>query len=210
MNPFENRDLHSLLLFPTLSWSSINSFRYDKESWYKRYVLGIRDKHKNAAILAGNVIGEKWALDENYLPEVERPEVFEKELRGEIFSINLMGHLDGLSLKKKKKLFELKTSQSDKKWTSETVRTWGQITFYCLLIWLNYKIPPEEFEIELIYVPVKESGSFEVVRDDKSIKIIPTKRTMKDVLVFGAEIKKVFGEMQEYVNSYPHLTPNLR
>lgn len=199
VNPFQDRDLTVRLAWPTLSWSSLNSFaNYDREEWYTRYVLGVRGE-VNPAMLAGIEIGERWATDETYMPEVERPEIFEQELFAKLSGIQLTGHIDGLHLTKKKKLQELKTSQSSKRWTPKTVRTWGQIDFYCLLLWLNYKIKPEELEIELIYVPVVASDDGVVQRNNQPPVVIPTERTMRDMLLFAEYIKKTYKEMEEYV-----------
>lgn len=201
-NPLKDRvDLTTQLRFPTLSWSSLSAFRdYDKEEWYQRYVLGVKGEI-NPAMQAGIEIGERWAMDPTFLPNVERPEVFEYDFEGKkvkFNGINLVGHVDGLSLIKKKKLQELKTAQSDKKWTKETVRKWGQIDFYCLLLWLTKKIKPEDLEIELIYVPVVMNGDFKVEQCGEAV-VIPTVRTTHDVLLFGVEIQKIYKEMLGFV-----------
>jgi hypothetical protein len=198
-NPLKDRiDLHIQLGWPTLSWSSMNAFEsYDKDEWYEKFVLGKRGII-NPAMQAGIDIGERWATDETFLPTVERPEIFEQQLDAVFSSIKLTGHIDGLTLHKKKKLFELKTAQSNLKWTPKSVRKWGQIDFYLLLIWLNYKLKPEDFEIELIYVPVSMNGDFKVVQSGKPV-IIPTKRTMIDILNFGTRLKKIYKEMHDFV-----------
>ncbi len=201
-NPFQDRDLHTTLLFPTLSWSSYNAFvDYDKAEWYNKYVLGIRGL-VNASMEAGRIIGERLATDPSYLPEVPRPAEYEVELTATFGGIDIIGHLDGFSMKKNKKLFEYKTSLSGKRWTAVSVNNHEQIDMYCLLIWLNYKFRPEDLKIQLVYIPVKQLGSFEIVRDEaQPIQIINTKRTMADILRFGVKLKKAHKEMNAYIDT---------
>ena len=202
-NPIKDRiDLNVQLKWPVLSWSSMNAFEsYDREDWYQKYVLGIKGDI-NPAMQAGIEIGERWANDPQFLPTVERPEVFEYNLCAILDKIPLTGHFDGLSLLKKKKLWELKTSQLDKRWNSKSAREWGQINFYLLLLMLNdKKLKPEDFEIDLIYVPVVMSGDFKVSQCGDPI-IIPTVRTTQDVLFFGAHLEKVYKEMEEFIHKH--------
>lgn len=202
-NPFEDRDLSVQLKWPTLSWSSLNAFEsYDKGKWYSQYVLGIRSA-SNANMDAGREIGERLATDPTYLPEVPRPEIYEQELRGKLGKIQLVGHLDGWS-PKKKELLEYKTTVNGNKWNLDSVAEHGQIDFYCLLIWLNFKIPPEKLKISLTSIPVRETGHFKVELDKtQKIRTIPTTRTMAQILMFGARIKAIHTQMQKFVDSQP-------
>lgn len=222
-NPFQDRDLHTILLFPALSWSSYNQFvNYDKEEWYRKYVLGNRTI-PNPSMEAGRIIGERLAMDPTYLPEVPRPKEYEVELRADFpyhdynglvrvkHVMKLVGHLDGLSLKKtggksKCKLLEYKTSLSDKTWTASSVAKHEQLDFYCLLLYLNYKIKPEELDISLVYIPVKQLGSFEIVRSEEPIRIINTQRTLSRILLFAAKLKKVHVEMRAYIDQQEKLS----
>src|SRR3990167_4672898 len=146
---FVNRDLNTQLKFPVISWSSMNQFSYSKDDWYSQYVLGIRSEI-NPAMAAGIAIGERWASDTTFLSEVERPEIFEQNYSAVIGDIKITGHIDGLHLKKKKKLQELKTTVSKTKWTKDSVRSWGQLTMYTLFLYLHERIKPEDLEMELI------------------------------------------------------------
>ncbi len=195
-NPFQNRDLTEQLRFPVMSWSSYNAFvNYDKELWYKHYFFGV-PMEPNPAMRAGQIIGERLATDSSYLPEVPRPTWYEVELKAKLGDIQLIGHIDGLS---KGRLLEYKTSQSTVRWTRASVAKWRQIDFYCLLLWLTKRIPPESLKINLVYIPVEMNMDFEVVRNDEPIQVIPTKRSMIDILKFSVELKRVHAEMQEYV-----------
>lgn len=194
---FANRDLHTQLAWPTLSWSMVSSFEYNPDQWYETYVKGVRSK-PNSAMQAGIDIGERWAMDPTFLPTVERPEIFEKNLSAVLGNIKITGHIDGLHLTKKNKLQELKTTTSKTKWNDKSVREWGQITFYCLLLYIHYKIKPEDLEIELIYVPCSEDGNFDIKQSAPPV-IIPTTRTMIDVVKFGVYLRQVHEKMSAYI-----------
>lgn len=198
-NPFESRDLHTILRFPVISWSSFQAFRdYDKEDWHKRYVLGIRGP-SNPAMEAGRAVGERLATDPTYLPQVPRPEIFEQELRGKLGKISLVGHVDGWS-PSVPAILEYKTTQNKNKWNKESVALHGQLDFYCLLVWLNFKIPPEKLSISLTAILLKESGSF-ALDPTGEVVVVPTKRTMAQILRFAGEIKAVHKEMLQYVET---------
>ncbi len=201
-NPLKDREsLTTQLLFPTLSWSSMNQFEsYDKEKWFRNYVQGIKDA-PNEAMRIGIEIGTKLATDPTFMPEVPRPQIYEHEARAVFSGITLRSHMDGWS-PKKKELLEYKTTVSQNKWTKESVRQHGQLDFYALLLLLAEKIKPEEISMKLISIPVKETGHFEIVRSDEPIRIIETNRTMTDIVLFGARIKRVFKEMEEYVKNH--------
>jgi len=199
-NPFKDRDLHTLLLFPKISWSSYSSFTdYDKDEWYNRYVLGIRSE-PNSAMAFGVYVGERLVSDPLFLPEVPRPEIYELELKSKIGDIEIIGHLDGWS-PETKELLEYKTTCNPNRWTQEKVDAWDQVTMYCLLLWQNYKIRPEDVTIRLTAIMgQEEEDSFEIHLTNE-IKVFSTKRTMKDMLVFGSEIKHVHKEMQKFINN---------
>lgn len=206
-SPFQNRDLTKKLLFPVLSWSSYSAWHYiDRhttkeqahEKWYERYVLGI-PMPETPAILAGKIIGERLATDPTYLPEVPRPEIYEYEVLKQKFSgITLTGHMDGWS-PATMTLEEYKTSQSGTYWNQVSVDTHGQLTFYALLHMLESKIAPEQIRMRLTYIPVVMRGDFTVERSKEPVQTFETKRTMLDVLRFGAELKKTYKEMELFV-----------
>src|ERR1035437_929825 len=200
MNPFANRDLTKRLLYPTLSWSSLNAFaNYDRDAWYDQYFLGNK-LQPNAAMQAGIDIGEKLATDPTYLLEVPRLAVFEQELECKIDGITLRGHLDGFD-KDIPALAEYKTCQKDTAWDQKKVNFWMQITCYALLIYKNYKIKPEDLTITLTAIPVTENGNFKVERDERPIKTYSTKRKMSDILKFINFVKSTKIEMDAFIKS---------
>ncbi len=210
-----HRDLHTILLFPKVSWSSLSKFGYEghmtyanRSEWYDKYVLGIRQTKLTPYMTFGTEVGERLVADPKFLPEVPRFPIFEQELQGTLRSISLIGHLDGFGLEEKL-LGEYKTSSNPRTWTSDTVAKHDQILFYCLLIWLNYKIRPEDLKITLTYIPCKlvsnSTNKLQTIHDKKVVltgeKCItfPTKRTMAQVLEFAGQIKKAHKAMRKYI-----------
>lgn len=201
-----DRDLAKLLTFPTLSWSCISSWEYaikynKKHEWYKQYVLGERSP-MNATMKAGVEIGHKLVADKNFLPEVPRPKIYEYSLKGRIGNIYLLGHMDGWT-PIKKELLEFKTSENENRWTQDVVDTWGQIDMYCLLLYVNHNIKPEDLTIKLVAIPTENNGDFVTrVSKTKKIKIFKTKRTLIQIVNFMVKIKAIHKDMSEFVASY--------
>lgn len=201
---FTTRDLNVELRFPTISWSSLNAFmEYDKETWYRSYVLGERSK-PNPQMQAGIDVGDRIVSDPLFLPSIERPEIYEHNLVGRIGGIKITGHLDGWS-PKVPGICEYKTSQNSLRWTQQKVDDWGQLTLYCLLVYLHYKIKPEKLRLRLYSIPVVSKGDFSVVQEGKPT-VFTTQRTLMDVLNFGILIKRIHREMEQFIESYPHPT----
>lgn len=197
LNPFENRDLGKQLLFPTISWSSMNAFlEYDKNTWYQSYVLGNRTQ-PNSAMLGGIYVGEKIVSDPTFLPEIDRPEIFEHNLSGRIGNIKITGHLDGWT-RNPPEIKEFKTSTNKNRWNQKLVDTWGQLDFYCLLVYMNYKIKPEDIKLSLTSIPMVETGHFELVQKG-SPTIFYTKRTLVDIANFGVLIKQTHAQMLLFI-----------
>lgn len=194
-NPFENRDLNQQLRFPTISWSSLNSFTdYDKDEWYNSYVLGIRQP-PNKAMQIGIEVGERITQDPTYLPTIERPETFEKELEATLNGIHIRGHIDGYT--HNVGIDEYKTSLNKDRWTQKKVDSWGQVSMYCLLVWLNFKIPPEKLHLRLYAIPITEHNDFSYTAGEPVC--FNTKRTMKDILLFAKFIKDTHKDMTLFV-----------
>ena len=179
-----------------LSWSAISSFAYDPEQWFEKYVMGKVEK-PNKEMIFGKMVGEKLASDPTYLPEVPRLGTYEKELRVMFNKIPLIGFLDNSDEIEKLDHQEFKTGK--KPWTQKRANEHGQITLYSMLRYITDKIPPEEQHWNLIWLPTCETGAFEIefVPDMKPV-IFTTKRTMADLLKFGAYIMKTTDEMRKY------------
>ncbi len=184
-----------------LSWSQISSFRYNPESWYKRYILGEKEPD-TPELIFGSSVGKKLEVDPTYLPQVPRHNKMEHAFSVVFNDIKMVGFCDSFCIDTNKKLLEYKTGV--KAWDQKRADEHGQITMYALMNYITNKIKPEDMEIQLVWLPTqkKESGDFKreiSFVDEQNIKIFKTKRTMGDILRFGAEIKKVYEEMDAFV-----------
>lgn len=193
---FAERDLHTQLQWPTLSWSMISAWQYDPEQWYERYYLGVRGT-TNEAMQIGVEVGDRIITDPTFLPTLERPEVFEKNLTAMVGEIKITGHIDGWF---KDGIDEYKTSTNKSRWDQKKVDQHGQIDFYCLLRYLNEKVRPEDLRLRLWSIPIKEYGDFSWEAQEPIC--FNTKRTMLDILKFTALIRNTHVEMQEFIHNH--------
>lgn len=188
-----------------LSWSAISSFEWDKEQWYRRYVLKEKDK-PSKEMLFGKDIGEKLAFDPSFLPEVPRLDIFEHRLLTEFDGIQLVGYVDSLALDRGH-LYEYKTGK--KPWDQKRADTHGQIDMYLLMIYLSERITPERIACTIYWLPTEEN--LESMDDDDSTisfsqpfmpKSFKVNKTMKDILLFMNRIKATVKEMEAYAKNH--------
>lgn len=183
-----------------LSWSAISSFEWDKEEWYRKYVLGIKDP-PNAEMIFGSRVGAKLASDPDFLPAVPRLSCYEFPFKCDYNGIPLIGYADSFDDLTCRALYEYKTGV--KIWDQKRADSHGQIDMYLLQNYKMHGIRPEEVDAAIVWIPTKriEDGDFKiriVFDDSKIITLFRTKRTMVDILRFGARINKTYGEMEEY------------
>ena len=180
-----------------LSWSSISQFRYDPEIRYNKYILSKKSR-VTGPIVFGKNVGERLASEQDFLPDVPRLKEYEHELLVKIGKIECIGFLDNFDLEAKC-FSEFKTG---KKWTQEKADKHGQIDMYAAMIYLKYGIKPEDLKISLIWLPTEEQQDFrtDFVKDMKPV-IFSVKKTLKEVLMFMAEIQVIHKEMLEYIRS---------
>ena len=180
-----------------LSWSSINSFRYDPNEWYEKYINGKQGK-STGPIVFGKNVGERLATEETFLPNVPRLKEYEHELSVKIGKIPCIGFLDNFDLEAKS-FSEFKTG---KNWTRQKAESHGQLDMYAAMIYLKYGIKPEDLNISLIWLPTEEQQDFrtDFVKDMKPV-IFPIKKTMRDILSFMAEIQVIHKQMQHFILS---------
>jgi hypothetical protein len=115
-------------------------------------------------------------------------------------TIPLVGIADGFD-REGRKLLDYKTGKKpwDKKRADET----GQLTMYCLLLYVSEKIKPEEMDLSIVWFPTQEHGDFSVsFVEPIRVHTFPTKRTMRQVLAFGMKINKIYREMEEFVKAH--------
>lgn len=184
-----------------LSWSAISSFEYDPEQWYEKYVLGKKSEATNE-MLFGSEIGRRIASDPDFLPHLQRYEIYEYELRGSFAGIPLIGFIDGFTKRDlHSTLGEYKTGR--KPWTQERADLHGQIDMYLLLLLQMEGIKPEHVSCEIHWMPTQQDGDFKVsFIDEKMIHTFPTNRTTKQILQFGTRIKSAYRDMHKYTRNH--------
>lgn len=185
-----------------LSWSAISSFLYDPEQWYRKYVLGEKEP-PSKEMTFGSVVGKKLENDKTFLPVVERLSKMEHAFKVKFGDIPLVGYADSFCDQTFRKLREYKTGK--KEWTQKRADEHGQIDMYLLSNYIQHKIPPEEVDVEIVWMPTIERGDFSIEFVDnieKKIKVFKTKRTMRDVLNFGMKINRIYKEMDEYAKNH--------
>jgi len=177
-----------------LSWSSINSFRYDPEEWYEKYINGKRGRDTGPLVFGKNV-GERLASEQDFLPEVPRLKEYEHELHVKIGKIDCIGFLDNFDLDNRA-FSEFKTGR---KWTQDKANKHGQLTMYATMIYLQYGIKPEDLTIKLIWMPTEQRLlKTDFVRDMKPVTY-EIKKTTRDILAFMAEVQVIHKEMYDYI-----------
>lgn len=191
-----------------LSWSSISSFTFSpesKEKWYKNYILDQKEP-PSEEMLFGSKVGKKMELDPTYLPEIPRFGKDEYAFSVVFNGIKLVGYADSFCHKTCKKLGERKTGKRGTyEWTQKKANEHGQLTMYCLMNYIQNKVKPEDTEIILSWIPTKksENGSFKITIDfDGEIQHFKTKRTMQDILKFGAYINTIYKEMEDFIENH--------
>lgn len=178
------------------SWSQHQSFRdFDKEDWYKKYILG-EPIPTNKRMLFGKVVGERIEKDPTYIPQLPRG-LMEYGIEVDMGDIRLVGYMDAYE-PVSKTISEYKTSSKDG-WSQDKVDKHNQLDFYCLLLMLKENTKPEEVTINLYHLVTIEEGDFSIkFASPFTLNIYQTNRTTRDILLFGAEIIKMRDEMEKY------------
>lgn len=194
-------DIYAFLALRPLSWSAVSSFEYDPEQWFQTYIKGIRQQSKEMDF--GSMVDKRLQEDAAFLPGVERYPILQHEMKAVLDKkIPLVGYADGFD----RLGYRLKDDKTGKKaWDKKRADETGQLTFYCLLLWLTEKIKPENMQLAISWLPTKEMGDFTITfRDDPVVPFIfPTHRTMQDIIAFTTRIKRTVLAMQEYAKNHP-------
>ncbi len=183
------------------SWSFFSSYWYDKEQWYRKYVLGQPDK-PSREMEFGKKFADSCEARKPLAPVTLLSKV-EQEFRVSFNGMLLLGFADTFDSETKRETGEFKTgkwkSNGDPAWTQKRVDEHGQITMYALMNYVTNKVRPEDCKFFLEWVPTVEGGDFQI-QLAKPVKVFrfDTKRTMKDIADFGVLIKKTYEEMEEY------------
>jgi hypothetical protein len=118
-----------------LSYSAIDAWYKNKESYIKRYFNGVKTKD-TCYTAFGRIVHDKIAKDTS-LSHIPRLGQFEACLRGEIQGVNLLSYLDTFD-PTTCQFYEYKTgiAKADGKprWTEEDVIAHKQLPFYAMMI----------------------------------------------------------------------------
>ena len=199
-------NIYEFLKKRPLSPSAISSFcgEYGSpEKWYKSYILNERQGSPETEF--GSIIDKKIQNDPKFLPTLPRYPIMQHEMNV-VYNkkIRMTGFADGLDLNKFL-LADYKTGREA--WTKARADSTDQLTAYLFFIYIAKKIPPEKFRCFIHWIPTTkvEYGNFDVKIDFRDNPPVPitfeTKRTMGDILQFGAKVQRVVMEMQKYVLS---------
>lgn len=188
-----------------LSWSAISCFDDetwgDKEKWYERYVLGLKEK-PSRELLFGSKIDKLLQSDPTFLPELERFPYQQYKLEANYKGIPLIGFADDWDpYSDIKRLSDSKTGKNP--WTQKKANETGQLTMYATMLYLNEGIKPEQIEFYIKWMQTVQHAdlSIDFVKDMK-VKTFKTKRKMSDVLKFMNRIEKVHEDMQKYAENH--------
>lgn len=211
-----------------VSWSFMSSYDYDPEQWWQKYVYHAKcqryDKEKGLQAFC-EISGcadpkcpvvattKEMIFGKNFADSIEDGTCIVKELmrvlnkrkeypfRCSLGKIPLVGFADAFCEETMRKLDEVKTGK--KPWDQKRVDEHGQIDMYCLQNWIQNKIRPEDMDIHLYWIPTEETGSFQI-RFVSPVKVhsFATKRSMAQVLAFGAKIIRRLGEMEEFCRQH--------
>ena len=192
------------------SWSQMSSFEFDKEQWYRKYYLGEPQK-VSEEMGFGKDVGEKLATDPSFMPHIPRQKHMEYGVQVALGSVELIGYFDSFDDIPEGGVYPLQEYKTGRKpWDQKRADNHGQITFYCLLLWLAKKIKPHDVQPYIHWMPTEEVeqsfsdflGGKRKIEFTKNVKPLTfvTKRTMADVLVFAARINKTVKDMEDYIH----------
>lgn len=196
------------LLLPKsyLSYSQMNSWKWSREKYKEIYFEGkpyptnpMMDFGKNFSEIMDGKKKTDDIIIQGVVSLMPRYDTSEKEIRESIEGIKLLGYLDSYC-SKTHDLYEYKTGTA--LWTQSKVDKADQLTFYSMLIYLKYKIIPEN--ISLIWAETTIEG--DLVQFTGNVKRFETSRELADVLRMLARTKKVAREISEAYKEYLEIT----
>lgn len=180
-----------------LSYSQLLSWEYDKEQWWRSYVLDKRDP-ATPAMLFGNVVGDSIGTPDSLVPSLVPPGVKEYALSATLGDIILIGYADHYC-PETRVLHENKTSDNHARWDQKKVDNHKQLDMYALMLFLREKVKPEDITMQLNFIPVLYGGDMVYKVPDPAYYIaFPTSRTTADILRYATYITSTVKEMADY------------
>ena len=176
----------------------ISCFEYDKEEWYKRYVLG-EQTPPSKEMLFGNKFAksiEDGTCDYPGLLAALQPKK-EQPFEVQLGQLRLKGFADAFDNVNYKVLDEVKTGK--KEWNQKRADEHRQIDMYLLMNLITNKVRPEDVTCSVYWCPTEERGDFSVqFVEPRVFKKFVTKRTTAQVLKFASYIQDIHKDMLSY------------
>ena len=202
-----------------LSHSQLESWKYNKDEWYDRYILG-KSYPPNVVMKFGSKIGDAIGTPDCPIPDLNPPGVKEFKLSAKLGDIYIVGYADHFC-PQTLVLNENKSTDNPNKWHPESVRLHRQFDIYALMLFFQYDIPPEDVSMylndvrtEKYWVPkpghedlpeylLNEHTADEAVRLKRPIEWYqhPTTRTGSDLKRYVKYVEKTVEAMWEYVSN---------
>lgn len=189
-----------------LSWSQISCWEYSKEDWYNRYILNEKTK-ESPEMLFGKSLATSIENGKPIAPvtiihpeKIVKGENVEHAFKVMFNGIPLIGFADTFDHKTFKQLGEFKSGK--KAWDQKRVDGHGQLDMYLLANYITNKVQPSDVDCFLEWIPTEETGDFKIqfTTTPPTVVHFKTKRTMVDILNFGARINATVEAMQRYVD----------
>lgn len=181
-----------------LSYSQLASWEWNKEEWYKRYILN-EPFSPTPETDAGNRIGDMIG-GENCPLGLAGEGIKEYQLSGEVDGIPLTGFID-IWNDTESRLHENKTSYNKSRWSQRKADEHGQLTMYALML-SDEGVLPSNIQMFLNFIPLRLVGvSYELFEPVKW-RQYETRRTQGDVEAYKMYIVDTVRDMHEYVENY--------
>lgn len=184
-------------------------------------VAGFADPHcpvvkKTIELAFGSMVDKRIETDKKYIPKLVRYPIMQHKMRCEFHGIPLVGIADTyrepapMTVRKfghKPALRDYKTGR--KKWDQKRANETGQLKMYALMLWILWKIRPEDCEFWIDWLPthIVDGGIAFIETDHKKLmpRSFKVKLTMTEVLKFGQHVVDTYNEMQQYAMNRPIL-----
>ena len=180
------------------SWSQLSSWEYDKEQWYRKYVLRQQDP-ETPEMRFGKEFAKSVEDGVDSIPgfiaALQRKK--EHKFLVRFGKLRLVGFADAFCDETFLALDEIKTGK--KAWTQKRVDSHGQFDMYLLMNWITNKIMPEQVRCRLWWIPTEERGDFTICfKAPVRVHSFETRRTMMQIVAFGSRINQAVKDMEAY------------
>jgi hypothetical protein len=181
-----------------LSWTQYSLFNRSPELYKRIYIYG-EAGYCSKAMELGKKLAERMENEEEVEDkDIEQVAMFmpksparEYEIRIDFHGIPLFGKLDGFNPRAKKKI--IREDKTGQKWNQKMVDKTEQLTFYAMMVLAKYGKLPDKIYLDWAKTRRNEDGELELTGE---IKTFETKRTMNDILIFYAKIKRTWEGIQ--------------